>query len=479
MDREVVGYAFRDVHPVCARGQAAMVKPDPATRPDVTLVLDREGLVQQTSVTDTLSEPDVSEWLGRPWQDTVADGAIEVAKAMIKDAETEGVSGFQSILQRFPSGRELPIEYTMVRFGGNAGYIAVGKRRHAVAELEFRLNATQRAMERDYWKLRQLESRYRHLFNTSNDAVLLVAADETLSILEANPQAIRALAPALHDVVDRDLLSFLVPRQQNALRDMLGRVREEGKVPGVLIHLGAERRAWIVRATPAASEGGSVFLLQLSALDPVHFQRGSGMVAPLPALIDRLPHGFVAIDRDGVIRHTNRAFRDLAQVSADESLAGQHLGHWLREPGAGVDDLLAALSRDGVVEEFATMIHGDLGSRAEIGVAAARDTETEFRFVALSIRHLRPLGRRSDQATSLLSALGDISAQLGKEPLRAVVDRAVGLIERHCIENALELTAGNRSAAADILGLSRQSLYAKLDRYQLALRSEVAPLSET
>jgi DNA-binding NtrC family response regulator len=43
----------------------------------------------------------------------------------------------------------------------------------------------------------------------------------------------------------------------------------------------------------------------------------------------------------------------------------------------------------------------------------------------------------------------------------------VGAVERHYIEAALELTGGNRTAAAELLGLSRQSLYSKLDRYGL------------
>ena len=36
-----------------------------------------------------------------------------------------------------------------------------------------------------------------------------------------------------------------------------------------------------------------------------------------------------------------------------------------------------------------------------------------------------------------------------------------------CIEAALELTGDNRASAAEILGLSRQSLYVKLRRYGL------------
>jgi DNA-binding NtrC family response regulator len=42
------------------------------------------------------------------------------------------------------------------------------------------------------------------------------------------------------------------------------------------------------------------------------------------------------------------------------------------------------------------------------------------------------------------------------------------MIERLCIEAALELTGDNRASAAEILGLSRQSLYAKLHRHGLA-----------
>ena len=43
------------------------------------------------------------------------------------------------------------------------------------------------------------------------------------------------------------------------------------------------------------------------------------------------------------------------------------------------------------------------------------------------------------------------------------------LVERHFIKAALELTGDNRTTAADLLGLSRQSLYVKLRRHGLQL----------
>ena len=61
--------------------------------------------------------------------------------------------------------------------------------------------------------------------------------------------------------------------------------------------------------------------------------------------------------------------------------------------------------------------------------------------------------------------LGPLADQIGRTSLRKLVKDTGGAVERHYIEAALELTGGNRTAAAELLGLSRQSLYAKLNRY--------------
>ena len=47
------------------------------------------------------------------------------------------------------------------------------------------------------------------------------------------------------------------------------------------------------------------------------------------------------------------------------------------------------------------------------------------------------------------------------------VSENVDVIEKICIEAALEITNNNRAAAADLLGLSRQSLYVKLSKFEM------------
>ena len=54
---------------------------------------------------------------------------------------------------------------------------------------------------------------------------------------------------------------------------------------------------------------------------------------------------------------------------------------------------------------------------------------------------------------------------VGRMPLKDIVRDTTDLIEQLCIESALKLTNGNRASAAEMLGLSRQSLYVKLRRF--------------
>ena len=49
------------------------------------------------------------------------------------------------------------------------------------------------------------------------------------------------------------------------------------------------------------------------------------------------------------------------------------------------------------------------------------------------------------------------------------------VIEALCVEEALKLTHDNRASAAELLGLSRQSLYAKLRRYGIGGTDSGAP----
>jgi DNA-binding NtrC family response regulator len=68
---------------------------------------------------------------------------------------------------------------------------------------------------------------------------------------------------------------------------------------------------------------------------------------------------------------------------------------------------------------------------------------------------------------SLPRSVEQLTELVGRVSLKELVRETTDVIERLCIEAALELTGDNRASAAEMLGLSRQSLYVKLRRYGL------------
>jgi DNA-binding NtrC family response regulator len=56
---------------------------------------------------------------------------------------------------------------------------------------------------------------------------------------------------------------------------------------------------------------------------------------------------------------------------------------------------------------------------------------------------------------------------VGRVSLKEIVRETTDVIERLCVEAALKLTNDNRASAAQMLGLSRQSLYGKLRRFDI------------
>jgi transcriptional regulator PpsR len=440
----------------------------PTVQPDITLLLDMEGVIREATLSPAMGAESVDGWLGRPWVEIAGEMGGDKVKRMVDDARVSGISAFRQINQRFPSGLEIPMEYTTVLLGGRAGMLAIGKNLQAVAELQSRLIAAQQTMERDYWKLREIETRYRLVFDASNEAVLIVSA-ANLRIIEANPTAVDALNSQRRrneDLSGRELLHEVAAGDREAVRDMLARIRERGKALSILVHLGPEAKPWMLRGSLITAEPGHVFLLQFTAATDLSAPVEKAGHSTVEDLIDHLPDGFVALDDAGIIRHANQAFLGLVQLGSKGSAIGESLGRWLWQPGADLHALLVNIQKHKTIRLFTTTIRGELGTETEIEISAGTG-EAEQGQIGVLLRNVARRLPSGGEADLLRSALRSMSEQIGKSSLRSLVKNTVGIVEQHYVKQALELAGGNRTATAELLGLSRQSLYAKLNRYGL------------
>ncbi|MGO9421201.1 transcriptional regulator PpsR [Roseiarcus sp.] len=429
--------------------------------PDITLEVDREGVIRTAVSAEALADEPLEQWRGLRWTDTVSPDTAERVAEAVETAHHEGESSCFTVNQRLPSGRELTLEYTTVKLGRRAGFIAVGRSIQAVSDLRSRLALVQKEREQDYWKLREIETRYRALLDASSEAVALVRIGN-FRVVEANAAATNSLGL----VPGAEFLPDLTDRDRKTLDAFLETARVKGRAPGIVLHL-AENESWSLRASTLTSEAGAFYLFQMALLaEPEAGGRASDRNEAsfsLEAFIGRLPEGFVILDRDGVVRFANHTFLDLVQAGVESAVIGKNAKLWFTRPGTGVRVILNLVEQHGAVRSLRTTLEGELGMSSEVEVSAVGDQDDRPRYFALLVRDVVSHAKPREDASDLATLIGSLSGTT----LESAVRTSVEAVERQRLVDALAQSRGKRTAAAKTLGISRQSLHAKLKKYRL------------
>ena len=423
---------------------------------DITLAVDREGVIRTAESSDALSHEALDGWLGQRWLDIAPDAAEDI----VETAEREGESASFVVNQRLPSGRELLFEYTTVRLSAGAGFIAIGRSVQTVSDLKGRLASVRREREQDYWKLRETESRYRALLEAASEAVALVRVG-TLRVVEANALAARTFGL----VPGAEFLPDLPERERRALDAHLETARTTGRAPRIVLHLSPDLAVSLLAST-LTSEAGDFYLLQLSRLAVAGPETPRPREAPsssLESLVRRLPQAFIVVDRDGMVLSANHAFLDLVQADFEAAVVGRDASRWLSLPGTGMRKIIERVERRGAVQALRTTLLGEHGANADVEIVAVGDQNDRPNAFAILVREVGADGRSPVVETAADAALPHAL----ESPLGAEVRTSVEAVERRRLTEALERSGGKRSLAAESLGISRQSLHAKLKKYGL------------
>jgi transcriptional regulator PpsR len=433
---------------------------------DIALILDEEGVVSQVSCGDARNAlGDAQQWMGRSWVDTVTSDTRQKAEALLRDAAAKGSSGPRQIHHHSGSGSEIPITYSAIRLGERGLTLAVGRDLRSVAAIQRQLIETQQAMERDYWQMRQAETRYRLLFQMASDAVLVVDA-AGLRVQEANRAAGRLFGIEPEKLVGKPATFGVDPVSYATLEELLASARVTGRSSEVLVRLdngGVDAR---VSATPFRSEGATLLLMRIRAI-----ASGETTAEPdlhLQGLFANTPDAVVVTDGEGLVQKANPAFLDLAQVANEESARGRPLSNWIGRPGGETSMIFAIVRKSGSVRMVSTQLLGEHGQATEVELSAAAFSAGDRDYVGFVIRGAGRWASSVQPASSdIVSAVERLTSKLGQVSLPDLVQDTTDLVERHYIAAALQLSGNNRTTAAEILGLSRQSLYVKLKRYRL------------
>jgi transcriptional regulator PpsR len=431
---------------------------------DVAMVIDRSGYIRDMALGNADMVRDGFEgWLDQRWTDTVAADSRQKIEEMLRDAANDAGPRWREINHRTPSGEAVAVRYIAVNAGDDGRIIAIGRDNRAIGQLEQRLVQAQQAMEHDYRRLREAESRYRLLFQLASEAVIVIDA-ASRKIIEANPAADRLIGGADRPLVGREFSSAFEETSRDAAISLLA-VAHGGPNLTAQATLRHGGRAFNVAASLFRQDRSSLFLVRLASLD-ADIQRAPESAQRLLAVLERIPDAFVVTDEGMKIMAVNTAFLDLTRIASAEQANGMSLEGVLGRPEMDRNVLVSSLRQHGSLKNFATVLRTRLGEMEDVEVSAVHIATGDLPCFGFSIRSAaRGAVARPRFAGELPRSVEQLSQLVGRVSLKELVRETTELVERLCIEAALELTGNNRASAAEALGVSRQSLYSKLNRY--------------
>jgi len=441
-----------------------------AAASDLALFVGPDGTIHSVTVGDSVSTHPWSDLVGKRLDETIAPDSKSKAELLLNEARAGTVTRAREINLQAGSGTEVPFRFSAVRLDDEQHVVALGRDLRPLATLQQQMVGSQQAMDREFEKLRQAETRYRLLFQVTAEAVL--AADAaTLKVVESNPAAASVYDTSAQAMQGRSLQELVDAKSWPAVQSVLAAAESGGHPAPISVQLPNAQRSALFSATAFRQAGSLLLLVRLrpvgdaGAVDGSTTSRGARVLA----VVERLPDAFVVIGEDRRILLANPAFCDMVQQTSEAQVLGQPLDRWLGRPGVDLNILLANLREHGTVRNFATIITGDYNAPQEAVVSAVSAPHAKVPCLGFVIRTVSarlgvvptgadvPTPRSVDQ---LLELVGRVS-------LKEIVRESTDMIERLCIEAALKVSGDNRASAAQLLGLSRQGLYSKLRRHGL------------
>ncbi|MDG4646929.1 transcriptional regulator PpsR [Roseibacterium sp. SDUM158017] len=451
------------------------------TAADLAIVLDTDGMVQSV-VTNPLNPSlgRLDHWKGRNIRDFMAEDSLPKLEAQL-DAYRHGRKAKVDVVEvnHFDNANwEFPIRYTIHKTGKPDIILMLGRDLRPIAELQHRLVKAQLALEKDYETHRDFETRYRVIMETARDALILVDVSSG-RILDLNSTAAELLETEADTLTGSAFTQEFDGRRRGEFIEGLVFAANDEASDQVSVRARRSRKDVVIHPTVFRAAGDRILLCRVEAAETAETV-AADLSRMLSALYRDGPDAMVFTDAHGLIRSANEAFLNLTDAGQLSDVKGKSFADFLSRGSVDLKVLIDNASRQGKMRLYSTRLEGAFGSQLTVEMSATRINGTGaggFAFVLRDTSRLEVIREPvmpvpAGPAPISDDAMRNVMDLVGSAPLKDIVSATTDVVEKMCIETAVELTNNNRVAAAEMLGLSRQSLYVKLRKYGLLNRMD-------
>ena len=434
---------------------------------DIALVIDKDGVISSVAEGAAVQAQGCGHWVGQRWVDTVSAGTRAKIQSLLDEVASSGTASRRREVSHplglAQGGDELPVTWSAIRLGADGPVLAVGRDLRAVAAIQQRFVEAQQDMERHYWTRRQAENRYQLLFQVANDAVLVLDAG-SLHVLEANAASALLLGHEIKLIQGRPLTDSLPLSARAAVAELLANARSTGRAGEIRVRTLAAPGVLDISATPFLADDQQQILLRARREESTAGAADSLALSRMAEFVETTPDAVVITDSSGGILMANPAFLRLTRQADETRLRGQALSSLLLDADGGWSRLVARVRGAGMVSNAALAVGSLDGSPQSVRVSAALMAEGEQACLGFILRpgHRLPAHLAGDD---VLAGLLD---QVGRVPLADLLVEVAHRAERQLIESALLRTGGQRTAAADALGMTPEALELRIQRHGLS-----------
>jgi transcriptional regulator PpsR len=437
---------------------------------DINIILDTRGKMLQRNTPAGSILKNLNSWINKNIYDFLTIESKEKLNfhlTSLSDLSQSSTKWFELNHISENTG-EFPVKYKGFKAANKKNVILIGNDLSPVAEIQKKFVNSQLALEREYSRYRSFETKYKALIEFSEEPLFLLDG-VTGKILNLNDSAAKIINEKRDKLVGISLSKFFNFKNNSEFIELLKSdeiVKNYNSSKNIKSKANFNFQSSIFRA-----ENEICIIVRLQKENEVKVKENE-LNNILNKFYDNTRYGIVFTDSIGTIKYVNDSFISLCKIENQQLLIERPFSDFLARGIIDMKVLIEATLENGSTMPFKTQLISNYDIKTEIEITSTKTSINFVDYICFLISH-RPNESEPETENNINEnvvsekATKKIMKLVGSAPLKDLVADTSDIVEKICIETALKMTKNNRVATAEMLNLSRQSLYVKLRKYNL------------